>query len=311
MAPGREFATGSDTTLDEEAPGMQSEMVGRQRNRGRADDRSCLPLGGCPLAWRMNTDLTGRRALVCGSTQGIGRASAIELATLGASVTLMARDADRLARVCAELPTPSGQTHGTVLADFGDSGAVASAAASLGDPHEILVNNTGGPAGGPILDAAPDAFRRAFEMHVVNNHLLAQALVPGMRDAGYGRIVNVLSTSVRAPIPGLGVSNTIRGAVASWAKTLAGELGPHGITVNNVLPGFTDTARLSSLFSAKAEKTGSTPEAVLAAAISGIPVGRLGDANEIGAAVAFLASPAGGYISGISLTVDGGRTPSL
>ena len=262
----------------------------------------------------MNLSLTSRRALVCGSTQGIGRAAATELASLGASVTLIARNPDQLKAVAADLPRPNNQPHDFIVADFSDPASVAAAIAPAIDPNRpfhVLVNNTGGPKGGPIAAAAADEFLAAFKIHVLSNQALVQALLPGMKAAKYGRIINVISTSVKAPIEGLGVSNTIRAAVANWAKTLATEVGPFGITVNNVLPGFTDTARLDSLFSAKAEKLGKTKDDVLKAAIATIPAGRLGEAAEIAAAVAFLATPAAAYINGINLPVDGGRTPSL
>ncbi|MCH7960769.1 MAG: SDR family oxidoreductase [Planctomycetes bacterium] len=262
----------------------------------------------------MNIVLDGKRALVCGSTQGIGRASAIELAAAGAEVTLLARSPDRLAAVVGELPVDHGQHHDSIAADFNDPEAVRKAVQAALDPdrpYHILVNNTGGPRGGPAMDADPAVFELAFRAHVVCNQILATLLVPGMKGAGYGRIINIISTSVKQPIAGLGVSNTIRGAVASWAKTLAGELGPFAITVNNVLPGFTDTSRLEELFKARAERTGRTLDEVRAEAIAGIPAGRLAEPAELGAAVAFLASPAAGYINGINLPVDGGRLSTL
>ncbi len=262
----------------------------------------------------MEISLRGRRALVCGSTQGIGRAAAVEIASLGASVTLFARSEDKLREVCSQLPADGEQSHDWITADFADPASVRAAIetklAESGLYH-VLVNNTGGPPGGPIADAGPDAFLAAFNQHLVNNQILVQALLPGFREAGYGRVINIISTSVKAPIPGLGVSNTIRGAVASWAKTLAGELGKDNITVNNVLPGFTDTARLEQLFRSKADKTGQTYEQVRDAAIAGIPAGRLGLSEEIAAAVAFLATPAAAYINGVNIPVDGGRTQSL
>lgn len=281
----------------------------------------------------MQLDLSGKRALVCGSTQGIGRAVAHELAALGASVTLLARNAEALAKVRDELPKPNAtkpapatpaQEHHWLAADFADLNAVRTVAATIADDagkggkgkggsgtYHILINNTGGPAGGPIAEANEQAFADAFSAHLLANQILTRAVLPGMKAAGYGRIINIISTSVKAPIPGLGVSNTIRAAVASWAKTLAGELAPFGITVNNVLPGFTDTARLGALFSAKAQKTGARVEDVTREAIASIPMGRLGRAEEIAAAAAFLASPAAGYITGINLPVDGGRLPVL
>lgn len=262
----------------------------------------------------MNTDLKGRRAMVCGSTQGIGLAAAIEIASLGADVTLVARDEEKLRAACARLPTPAGQTHALLAVDFADPAEVGrrvSARVEIDRPWHILVHNTGGPPGGLASDATAEALRRAFDMHVVSGQALVTALLPGMKKAGWGRIVNVISTSVKAPIPGLGVSNTVRAAVANWAKTLAGELGRFGITVNNVLPGFTDTTRLAELFEARAGKSGLSIERVREEAIASIPAGRLGKPEEIAAGIAFLCTPAAAYINGINLVIDGGRTPSL
>ncbi len=272
---------------------------------------------GSGIVGGMDLSLAGKKALVCGSSQGIGRAAAVELAALGATVTLLARDEDRLRLAAAELPRPHGadaQPHSHLVADFSRPEQVRQAVSSAIDPaspFHILINNTGGPPGGPITEATPEQFLAAFTAHVVCNQILVQALLPGMKAARYGRIINVISTSVKAPIPGLGVSNTIRGAVASWAKTLAGEVGPHGITVNNVLPGYTGTDRLASLIAARAQKSGESEEAVKQAMIATIPAGRFGEASEVGAAIAFLASPAAGYINGINLPVDGGRLGTL
>ena len=255
-------------------------------------------------------DLSGKRALVCGASQGIGLAAAQQLAGLGAQVTLLARNRDRLNEALSTLP---GDGHAVAVADFQHPEDVRRAAADVlasGDVH-ILVNNSGGPAGGAITEAAEEAFLATFNQHLINNQILAKAVLPGMQRAGFGRIVNVISTSVKAPLAGLGVSNTIRGAVANWAKTWATEVAIHGITVNNVLPGATHTARLTSLAKAKAKAGGTTPEAVLAGMASKVPAGRVGRPEEIGHAIAFLCSPAAGYISGINLPVDGGRTPSL
>jgi 3-oxoacyl-[acyl-carrier protein] reductase len=255
--------------------------------------------------------LAGKRALVCGSTQGIGRACAVEFARLGARVTLLARNAAALETVRGSL---HGAGHAVAVADFSDPDQVRRAAEeALGAAgvFHVLLNNTGGPPGGPILDATPDEFLRAFRSHLVNNHLLVQTVVPGMKEAGYGRILNVISTSVKQPIPGLGVSNTIRGAVASWAKTLAGELGPFGITVNNLLPGFTRTGRLDSLKRERARRAGVTEEEILAGWEAEIPAGRLGEPGELAAVAGFLVSPAASYVNGVSIPVDGGRTSSL
>jgi 3-oxoacyl-[acyl-carrier protein] reductase len=264
----------------------------------------------------MNTSLAGKRALVCGSTQGIGLAAAVELATQGASVTLLARNVERLKATVKELPWggQEAQDHHWIAADFFDPTSVREAIRTEIDPtkpYHILVNNTGGPPAGNAVDATPEQFIQAFQSHLICNQLLVQSLLPGMKDAKYGRVINIISTSVKQPIPGLGVSNTIRGAVASWAKTLAGELGGFGITVNNVLPGYTNTERLRSLITGRARKQGVTEKDVAAEMTATIPVGRFAESGEIGAAIAFLASPAAGYINGINLPVDGGRLGTL
>jgi len=254
--------------------------------------------------------LTGKRAIVCGSTQGIGRACALALANLGASVTLAARNESALKAVLAELPATAGQAHGFIVADFNDPQQVRERVAenivTAGTAH-ILVNNSGGPPAGAILAANPADFLAAINRHLICNHLLAQAVIPGMKAAGYGRIINIISTSVREPIPGLGVSNTTRCAVASWAKTLSREVAPFGITVNNILPGATETGRIQDLINNKARSTGQTPEQVRAEMIGHIPAGRFAHPDETAAATAFLASPAASYITGVSLPVDGGR----
>jgi len=262
----------------------------------------------------MLINLKNKNALVCGSTQGIGKASAIALAQAGASVTLVARNQSRLEQVRRELSTGDGQEHEFIVADFQDPTGLAEKVQSQtgeGTTFQILVNNTGGPPGGPILPATIEQFENAFTQHLKCNHLPVQALVPGMKNAGFGRIINVISTSVKQPLDGLGVSNAIRGAVASWAKTMANELGRYGITVNNILPGATATERLSSIIQAKAEKTGKSVEEVSDAMKQAIPAGRFGEASEIANAVAFLASDMASYINGVNLPVDGGRTRSL
>lgn len=261
----------------------------------------------------MNTDLTGKRALVCGSTQGIGKASAIELASMGASITLVARDEEKLKEVIRLLPVDDTETHNYLVADFNNPDQLRQELDHFLKEHpvDILVNNTGGPKGGQAIDADIQEYIQAFSNHVVCNHILATAVVPGMRSAGWGRIINIISASVKTPLRGLGVSNTIRGAVASWAKTLSLELGPFGITVNNVLPSTSMTARLESLIQSRAENEGKSTDEVEEDMIKEIPVGRIGTAEDVAVAVAFLASPSAGYINGINLPVDGGKTPSL
>ena len=258
--------------------------------------------------------LEGRHALVCGASRGIGCAIAELMAERGACVSVLARDAELLETVRTGLATQAGQTHRALAVDLAEAGAISSAVADLIAEHgpiDILVNNAGGPAPGPANTAGADAFRAGFELHLIGNQTLVQAVLPGMRERAGGRIINIVSTSVYEPIAGLGVSNTIRGAVASWAKTLSKELGPDGITVNNVLPGFTDTERLTSLFQGKAERSGQSLEQVREAALATVPLGRFAQPRETAQAVCFLASDAGAYINGISLAVDGGRLAGI
>ncbi|GAB3757048.1 SDR family oxidoreductase [Spirosoma pomorum] len=262
----------------------------------------------------MNLDLTGKTAIVCGSTQGIGRSSAIELALLGATVVPMARNEEKLRETINALDTSRGQTHRYIVADFANANAVTEAINQHLTQYptvHILINNTGGPAGGALIDAQADAFVQTFHNHLLNNQALVQAVVPAMKKVGYGRIVNIISTSVKQPIVGLGVSNTIRGAVAQWAKTLSLEIAQFGITVNNVLPGYTRTARLDSVLSMRAQSTGKTEEEVATQMQQEIPTGRFVESEEVGAAVAFLCTPAAASINGINVPVDGGRTGSL
>ena len=258
----------------------------------------------------MDLSLTGKNALVCGSSQGIGKAAAIELSKLGANVTLVARDAIKLSNAKADLDKSKGQKHEFMEVDFTNSHDLKSKVMTLLDlkPIHILVNNTGGPPGGPILEAQPEAFIQAYHNHVICNHLLTQLVSESMVAENYGRIINIISTSVKVPINNLGVSNTTRAAVANWAKTMANELGSKGITVNNVLPGFTKTERLKSIIKMRALKTNTTQEAVEAKMMAEIPLGRFAAAAEVANAVAFLASPAAAYITGTNITVDGGRT---
>lgn len=261
----------------------------------------------------MDLDLKGKHALVCGGSDGIGRAAAHELALLGADVTVLARREDALREVAATLPRRDVQQHGWIAADVSKTDTLRAQVAALANnkPVHILVNNTGGPPGGPAHLAQPEAFLDAFNKHLIANQALVQAVLPGMRAAAWGRIVNVISTSVKEPIAGLGVSNTVRGAVASWAKTLSRELAPMGITVNNLLPGFTDTARIAQLVRDRAQASGESEAAVADGMRRLVPLGRFAKPAEIGGVIAFLCSPAAGYINGVSLAVDGGRTYSI
>lgn len=262
----------------------------------------------------MNLDLTNKTALVCGASQGLGAAVAHELALLGANVWLLARNEEKLKAVLHSLDTSLRQEHGYIVADTSQPDQLKDRLQqhlSPGKRFDILVNNSGGPASGQLLDTDVADMEKSFQAHLLAAHVLAQLLVPGMKEAGFGRIVNVVSTSVKQPINGLGISNTVRAAVANWAKTLANEVGAFGITVNNVLPGYTKTKRLDYLFGQQASDTGTSVDAILEKTIALIPAGRLGEPEEFASAVAFLCSPAAGYINGINLPVDGGRTGTL
>jgi 3-oxoacyl-[acyl-carrier protein] reductase len=262
----------------------------------------------------MNLDLTSKHALVCGGSQGIGHAAAIELAALGADVTLLARSPAALETALAALPrTHAAQKHATLAADMNEHTELRVQVEAVANARavNILINNSGGPPGGPAHTAALDDFRIAFNQHLMAAQIVLQAVLPGMQASGYGRIVNVISTSVKEPIRNLGVSNTIRGAMASWAKTLATELGPHGITVNNVLPGYTKTQRLDQILADRAKATGKPEADIAKTMLATVPLGRFAEAAEIANVIAFLATPAAGYINGINVPVDGGRTLSL
>ncbi|MFC4528300.1 SDR family oxidoreductase [Dyella halodurans] len=261
----------------------------------------------------MLLDLSGRHALVCGASQGIGRASAIELAELGASVTLLARSAEALQTVAEALPRKHDQHHRWLAVDMLQTDNLRRTVADIVAEHpaQILINNTGGPPGGPAHTAATDAFESAFRQHMLAGQTLVQTLLPGMRASAYGRIVNVISTSVKEPIVGLGVSNTVRAAVAAWAKTLSNELAADGITINNVLPGYTRTARLDAILAAQVAGSGRSEDEVAQAMLATVPARRFGDAAEVAAVIAFLCTPAAAYVNGVSIAVDGGRTRSL
>lgn len=262
----------------------------------------------------MNINLYGKTALVCGSTQGIGKAAATMLADMGANIVLLARNTEKLKGVHKLLNTSQKQKHHFISADFSFPPEVKLAVENyleINPRIDILVNNTGGPQGGLASEARTDDFLHAFNSHLICNHLLAQAVIPGMKKNNYGRIINIISTSVKIPLKGLGVSNTVRGAVANWAKTMANELGQYNITVNNVLPGATRTQRLQSLLESKAKSTGKSVEELLREMESEIPMKRIATPEEVAAAIAFLASPAASYINGINIPVDGGRTGCL
>lgn len=258
----------------------------------------------------IDLSLLNKNAIVCGSTQGIGKSIAIELAELGANVTLVARNEEALKIVLAELDKSKNQKHQYLVADFSDSLHVKFKANefALQNSIDILVNNTGGPPAGAIVDAEINSFMAAYQSHLLCNHALVQAFLPNMKKNNWGRIINIISTSVKQPLKGLGVSNATRAAVAGWAKTLSFEVAKYGITVNNVLPGATKTVRLENIINSKAAKTNNQIEEIEAEMLAEIPAGRFGNPEEVAALTAFLASPAAAYINGQSIAVDGGRT---
>jgi 3-oxoacyl-[acyl-carrier protein] reductase len=262
----------------------------------------------------MNLDLSKHTALVCGASQGLGAAVAKELALLGANIILLARTESKLQTVLSALDISAGQKHQYLIADTSKPFELIESLKlylAKGNHIDIIVNNSGGPAAGPLLNTSYEDMETAFQSHLLVSHLIAQLLIPGMKEKGFGRIINILSTSVKQPINGLGISNSIRAAVANWAKTMANEIGSYGITVNNVLPGYTNTDRLDYLFGKQADNAHVSKEEILKRTLDLIPAGRLGEPHEFGAAVAFLCSPAAAYINGINLPVDGGRLGTL
>ena len=259
----------------------------------------------------MNLFLNKKHAIICGSTDGIGKASALLMARRGASLTLVARNQKKLDQTLSELATDHGQVHYSVCADFNDPDQLKEKITNymkvIVNQANILVNNSGGPHGGALIDAKEDEFREAFERLLICNQIMAKAVVPSMKELGEGRIINIISMSVNQVIPGLGVSNTIRGAVAQWGKTLALELGQFRITVNNILPGYTATTRLQDLAESKGESLGVPPNAIRESWAKNTSLNRLGEPEEIASAVAYLASEAASYINGHDVSVDGGR----
>jgi len=261
----------------------------------------------------MNIILNHKNAIIAGSSSGIGLAIATELASLGANCILLARNESKLQEIIKTLDTQQGQKHQYFVADFSDSDQVLQVAKEIvaQNPIHILINNTGGPPSGQILSASETEFLKAFHSHLICNHYLAQTVIPSMKAENYGRIVNIISTSVKIPLKGLGVSNTTRGAVASWAKTLSNEIATFGITVNNILPGATKTSRLSTIINNKAKSVATEVDAVEAEMKKEIPMGRFGQPEEIAAVAAFLCTPAASYLTGVSIQVDGGRTGTI
>lgn len=260
----------------------------------------------------MKIDLKNKTALVCGSTQGIGKAIAVQLAECGASIILLARNEDKLKTVVQELSTSEGQKHRYLIADYSNNDSVKALIPQISELHiDILINNTGGPPAGKAIDAPIEEYFAAFSAHLINNQLMTQAVVSNMKKNQFGRIINIISTSVKVPLHNLGVSNTIRGAVGNWSKTIANELAPFQITVNNILPGATETERLTGIISTKANKLSKANDEIKDEMLMEIPMGRFAKPEEPAYAVAFLCSHFASYITGTNVVVDGGRTPCL
>ncbi len=258
--------------------------------------------------------LQNKIALIGGASQGLGAACAHALAAAGATVVVFARTEEKLKKVVNSLPTPLHQEHSYLIIDttnlIESKKAIQQFIEKIKTVH-ILINNTGGPAAGLLYETSVADLSTSFESHLLHAHQLVQLLLPGMREAKFGRIINLLSVSIKEPIDDLGISNTIRAGMANWAKTLSRELGPFGITVNNVLPGFTNTERLNYLFTNRAEKAGVTKEAIIKGVENSIPVKRLGEPEELAAAVCFLCGSESNFINGINLPIDGGQIRSL
>ena len=257
----------------------------------------------------MILNLNGKRALLCGSTDGIGKASAIMMADLGAEIVLLARNQNKLKNTLKELSINNSQNHSMICADFNNPEKLNEIINNeLHEPVHILLNNSGGPHGGLLVDSNIDEFREGFERLLISNQIMVKSVFEGMKKMGYGRIINIISISINNVIPGLGVSNTIRGAVAQWAKTLALEIGQYGITVNNVLPGYTNTGRLQELANAKSKASGVSVDEIRSIWANSSASKRIGEPEEIANAVVFLASDASSFINGVDITVDGGRS---
>jgi 3-oxoacyl-[acyl-carrier protein] reductase len=255
-------------------------------------------------------DLTGKTALVCGASEGMGRASAEMMAERGAKIIALSRTEEKLQQMVQGL---AGKDHQYFAVDLSDMNAVKEKLLPFLQKQEIhiLINNAGGPKGGPLHEAKVEEFLAPMQAHIFAAHLITQTILPAMKKAAYGRIVNIISTSVKTPIPNLGVSNTVRGAMANWSKTMAGELAPFGITVNNLLPGFIKTGRFDAIVQTSSKSQNISPEQAAEQMRNYIPMKRIGEPAEVAEVISFLVSPAASYVTGTNITVDGGRTPTL
>ncbi len=260
-----------------------------------------------------NTSLKNKTALVCGGSDGLGYGAAQQFATAGAELVIVGRSEKKLQEKKAILDNINGKNNRLLILDFDHLDTVQATISELVDKVSIhiLVNNCGGPPPGKLVDADSNALLKAFNQHIIASHIISSLVIPGMKESGYGRIINIISTSVRQPIPGLGVSNTIRGAMASWSKTLSHELASTGITVNNILPGTTKTSRLDNIINARQKRFNISLEEATEQMLNEIPLGRFAEVVEISKAILFLASPDASYITGTNLQVDGGKIKSI
>ena len=262
----------------------------------------------------MDFGLSGRVALVAAASKGIGYASARELAREGARVFLCSRDEERARSAAQKIGGETGAECTGVRADVtdeGDARALVELAREQAGRVDILVTNAGGPPAATFESADLEMYRRAFELNALSAVRLAQLVVPAMREARWGRVINITSISVKQPIDGLLLSNTVRAGLTGWAKTLSTEVAADNVTVNNVAPGYTLTERQDELAATRAGTSGKTKEEMIEMWASQVPMRRLASAEEIAAAVAFLASERASYITGVTLQVDGGWVRGL
>lgn len=261
----------------------------------------------------MKISLKGKKALIGGSSRGIGKAIAIQLAESGASVTLMARSTDKMKAITEKLPTSDNQNHHYLQVDFSDHTAFRSIIENYFETNhvDILVNNTQGPEAGGALEKKVGDYQNAFDLLFKSVVLTTELALKHMQDQGWGRIINVASISVKEPLNYLALSNTIRAAVVTWGKSLSIDVAKDGITVNNVLTGYFDTERIAQLNAKKAEKMGVSETEVLRAMENNVPTKRIGKPKEYGYLVAFLASEKAAYINGANIPIDGGLLKSF
>lgn len=258
----------------------------------------------------MKINLDGQQALIGGATSGLGKAIALQLAACGAKVTLMARSREKLEAIIHELP---GQHHDYLVADFNDFEDFQDRIQAYfdGKSVDILINNTQGPAAGAALEKSVKDYQEAFNLLFKTYCHTTLLALEGMRRRKHGRIINVSSMSVKEPLPNMALSNSLRAAVINWAKTLAAEVAPDGVTVNNILTGSFNTERLKSLHQKQAEQNGADLEEWRKQAADKIPMKRFGRPEEYGYLAAFLASEYAAYITGTNIPIDGGALKSI